>query len=357
MKLLTFRCNALQQFLIKRKHFIKNNYKTKTESMDFIKTSLSLHQGLVQRVFRTKHIFLFVIMLLVNFSFAQTEIISDSTKAKPDSIATNTPAVETKIKSSPDSIKNDSNSAENILYSEHKKVSKRVDTVFFLEIAKPALTESSATFDAGQNFSTFKFTDSQGNKEKDFSANITGCFSLGYQYVKKSGLFIRSNVGMRKGGASLTFDGLDINWTIQYADVNVGIGYISNKWRLKPYFSASPYFAYMLKANETIGTSNVDIKKDKSFKTTDFGIFISPGLRIALTNSVAFYAEYKYILGLQNIETAADQKAFNRGFSVNLGISFTIEKLRLPPPTVLPKNGRKVKNFMKNKEGKTEPAN
>ncbi|MDP1746869.1 MAG: outer membrane beta-barrel protein [Bacteroidota bacterium] len=200
-------------------------------------------------------------------------------------------------------------------------------TLLFLVLffASPANAQSNATFDAGQVFSTFKFTDANGVQEKNFSNNISGCFSLGYQYEHFNGLFIHANLGMRKAGASIIFDETNVNWNIQYADASLGVGYMLNKWRLKPYFSVSPYFGYMLKANQTIGPDTYDIMQNKSIKTTDYGLFCSPGLKMALSNIISFYAEYKYILGLQNLEKS-DQKSYNRGFSINLGISVAIIK-------------------------------
>ena len=185
--------------------------------------------------------------------------------------------------------------------------------------------QSNLTFDAGQVFSTFKYTDAQGEQEKGFSNNISGCFSLGYRYEHFNGLFIRANLGMRKAGASIIFDETPVNWNIQYADANLGLGYMINKWRLKPYFSVAPYFGYMLKANQTIGPDTYDIMQNKSINTTDYGLLFSPGFKIALSNIISFYAEYKYILGLQNLEKS-DQKSYNRGFSINLGISVAIIK-------------------------------
>jgi len=190
------------------------------------------------------------------------------------------------------------------------------------------MAQSNITFDGGQTFSTYKFTDDQGNAVKGFSNNITGCFSLGYQYIANNGLFLRTNVGMRKGGASLVVDETNINWNIQYADADIGLGYMLNKWRIKPYLSASPYFAYMLKGEQTMGQDNYDIKKNKSMTPTDYGLYISPGFKIALSNFISFYAEYKQILGLQNLENSTNQKSFNRGFSINLGVSVTIIKYK-----------------------------
>lgn len=180
------------------------------------------------------------------------------------------------------------------------------------------------TFDVGQVFSTYRFFDDQDNKEKELTNIGATGFSLGYHHPLQKGLFVRGNIGMRKGGASMIYEGLDVNWTVQYVDVSIGLGYIYTKKRLKPYFSLSPYFGYMQKGTQTIGADNYDIKKEKSMKTTDFGVFFSPGLKMDLSGSIACYAEYRYILGLQNIETSAEEKLFNRGFSISLGVAIKI---------------------------------
>ncbi|MES2140417.1 MAG: hypothetical protein V4511_11985 [Bacteroidota bacterium] len=202
---------------------------------------------------------------------------------------------------------------------------------------KNAIEQPALTFDAGQVFSIFKFIDSQGNKPKEFTHNRTSGFSLGYRYPLLNGLFIRINTGLRKAGASMIYEGLYVNWNIQYADANIGLGYMYPKsyspikgWKggIKPYFSVSPYFGYMLKGNQLIAAFNYDIKKIKSMKATDAGLFFSPGFKIAFSKSIAFSAEYKYILGLKNLETAIDKKSTNRGWAINLGVAVTVESLK-----------------------------
>ena len=199
------------------------------------------------------------------------------------------------------------------------------------EVGGEETEQPTLTIDAGRVFSTFQFINSQGNQLTELTTNnTTTSFGLGYQYPLQNGLFIRANIGLRKGGASMIYEGLNINWNIQYADANIGLGYMYNKWRLKPYFSLSPYLGYMQKGSQTIGADTYDIKKEKSMKTNDFGLFFSPGLKIALTKSIAFYAEYKYILGLNNLETATtDKKSYNRGWAINMGVAVTLNALKL----------------------------
>lgn len=187
--------------------------------------------------------------------------------------------------------------------------------------------QSTVTFDAGQTFSTFKYSDSQGSIN-DFTNNIAGCFSLGYSYIGQNGIIIRSTAGMRKAGASLVYNETNFDWNLQYADIQIGAGYVFNRWMVKPYFVASPYFAYMLKGRQEIGENSYDVVKNKTMSTLDYGVCFVPGLKVSLTNTIAFYAEYKQILGLQNLEMSStnNQKTFNRGFSVNLGIAISFIK-------------------------------
>ena len=56
----------------------------------------------------------------------------------------------------------------------------------------------------------------------------------------------------------MVYDGYNYLWDLQYTDIKLGGGYIYNAGRLKPYLSVSGYFAYLLKANQTINNQNFD---------------------------------------------------------------------------------------------------
>ncbi len=206
---------------------------------------------------------------------------------------------------------------------------------FALLFVKQSTAQKCATFDAGQAFTTFRFKDSEGNKEKNLSTAISGCYSFSYQdtilkqglFFPEDGLFYRVGLSMRKAGASMVSEALGANWNLQYVDLNGGLGYMYNKWRLKPYFYLSPYFAYMIKGTQTNGPLAYDIKQSKSMKTTDFGLLLAPGAKVTLSDYISIYSECKYNVGLQNIETTSEEKSYNRGFSINIGVAVTITKL------------------------------
>lgn len=213
-------------------------------------------------------------------------------------------------------------------FSNHTNIAKAIFlSITLLIFVYRSKAQSTLNFDVGQTFSTFKYSDSQG-AINDFTTNITGCFNIGYSYMGQNGIIIRSTAGMRKAGANLVYNENNFDWNLQYTDIHVGVGYIVNRWMLKPYFVASPYFAYMLRGKQEIGENTYDVIKNKTMSTLDYGVCFVPGLKVSLTNTIAFYAEYKQILGLQNLELSStnNQKTFNRGFSVNLGIAISFIK-------------------------------
>jgi hypothetical protein len=193
-----------------------------------------------------------------------------------------------------------------------------------------AQKNKSMNFDVGQMYSKFSFKDDLGTKEKDLSYIVGGSYSLGYQAEISKGVFVRGGLGMRKAGATMLLDGMDITWNLQYLTANVGIGYAYNIKRFNPYVCIAPYAGYLLNGNQKIGTYSTDIKKEKSMKTSDFGICFSGGLKVTLSDYLAVYTEGKYMFGLQNIETTAGQKLYNRGFSINLGVAVSITQYGAP---------------------------
>ncbi len=195
---------------------------------------------------------------------------------------------------------------------------------------------NNANIEFSQVFSSFSYIDSKGVKDKTYTYRVSNAYSFGIQHINSTGLFVRANIGMRKAGSGLTFNKITYNWNLQYLDVKAGIGYKFIKWRLRPYFSLSPYYAYLLNASQTINSDSYDIKSNKSIKSSDIGVYITGGLNIILSNYVSLYAEYNYIRGLYNIEPAQKERLYNYASSLNLGVSFNITKIsKLNQPRML----------------------
>jgi hypothetical protein len=195
--------------------------------------------------------------------------------------------------------------------------------------------QSYLNLEAAQVFSTFKFTYKLNESNtKSTSGNPlysqinSAAFGLGYSCIGKKGMIIIGSLGFRKAGASLVYKKINYLWNLQYIDAKIGVGYQYNKWRLKPYSVLSPYYAYLLNAKQSVGLSYYDIKASRSLKGYDFGLFINVGIKAALSQYILLYAEYNYNLGLKNLETAQGQYLYNRGFSIKLGLAFSITNFK-----------------------------
>lgn len=187
--------------------------------------------------------------------------------------------------------------------------------------------QSHITFDASQQMTNFKFSSSDGTRDKEYNVIYNGAYALGFRYGLESGLQFNANLGMRKAGATTVYDASSYTWNLQYTDVKLGIAYSHNKSeRFHPYLNVSGYFAYLLKASQVINNENFDILKSKNLSNTDYGVFFSPGLTIIINESMSTYFQYNYLLGLANIETSGDgQISKNAGMSLTLGLAFKIK--------------------------------
>lgn len=191
---------------------------------------------------------------------------------------------------------------------------------------QPAKAQSVVTFDVSQVFSTFRFIDSDGNKDDDYSSNIVNAYNLGYQFSEKNGLMYGVNIGLRKAGASKEINDINFNWNLQYAEAKIGIGYMLKKWRFRPYILLSPYYGGLLKGSQVIDEKSYDVMKGNYVAKSDYGLITSIGLNVRLSKHLSAYSCYNHIYGIKNIETTASQHLFNRGFSLSLGIALTITK-------------------------------
>ncbi len=203
--------------------------------------------------------------------------------------------------------------------------------IFFdLVFTKPSTGQSFLNLEGAQTFSTFKFSSNASTDNATSSSNqnytrITGnAFSLVFQQVNPNGLYEVIGIGLRQSGSELVFKNVDYIWNMQYADFRAGLGYQFNKWRIKPFGSFAPYYAYLMDGKQSMGLLKYDIKMNKAIKNFDLGFFFSLGFKIAISKQISIFSEYNYVLGLKNIETTKDQSLQNRGFSIRLGLSLNI---------------------------------
>lgn len=199
--------------------------------------------------------------------------------------------------------------------------------LFFL-LGNQGIAQSSITIDASQYISNFAYELSDGTKDSEYSPVYGGGYSLGYSYALDMGVFLNGSLGMRPGGATLVVDNTNYQWDLQYGQISLGGGYAFDLGRIKPYLAIDAYYGFLLKANQRINNEDFDIRDSGSIETGDFGIYVSPGAQLAVSDDITVFAEYSYVLGLMNVETTTDgQDAKNRASALTLGLSFNIAPL------------------------------
>jgi len=191
-----------------------------------------------------------------------------------------------------------------------------------------AMAQSSITIEGSQVISNFKFKDSAGTKDKNYSPTYHGSYNIGYTYTLDMGVFLNLGVGMRKAGATLVLDGSNYQWDLQYGQARLTAGYAYDLGRIKPYLKVAGYYGFLLKANQTINNEDFDIIDSGSIEKGDAGMYISGGAKMDVSDAIAVYAEYSYLLGLKNVETTTGgQVAKNSASILTLGLSFSIQQL------------------------------
>ena len=187
--------------------------------------------------------------------------------------------------------------------------------------------QSGLTLEASQLFTSFKFTDSRGNDlSSDYSGIFTGAYNLGYRHVTVSGLMVTGGLGMHNAGATLLYDAMNYTWNLKYAGGRLGVGYMLQATRVSPYLNVSGYYAYMLRGFQVINNEHFNITSLEIINQTDYGVYISPGIQLRLSEAVSSYLEFNYLMGLANLEKDEGQESRNLAYGLTLGLSLTIVK-------------------------------
>jgi hypothetical protein len=185
--------------------------------------------------------------------------------------------------------------------------------------------QSSITIDASQNMTNFKFINSSGEQDMNYSPAYSGSYNIGYRYTTDFGLFGGVRLGMRGAGATTIIDEANYSWSLQYLNTQLDLGYQYELGSFSPYLMFSPYFGYLVRANQTLNHQNFDIRNSGDLETVDFGLFISPGVNFKANDVITVFSQFNYMLGLQNLETVENQRSYNTLMGLTLGVSFSIQ--------------------------------
>ncbi len=177
-----------------------------------------------------------------------------------------------------------------------------------------------------QNYSTFRYIDSEGKKE-DLNHTIKFGYSLSFQKAFGNHLFLEGLVLYNNNGATSTLDLDQLDWSFHYVNADVNIGYKFIMGKLYPQLGAGLYYGRLLKADQYIGSAHYDLMFLNEIKRNDFGVNMFGGLEYEYSDHSSVFLKINKSIGLLQLEKReSSQKMFNRTFSIQLGLLFPINK-------------------------------
>ncbi|MEI6821129.1 MAG: outer membrane beta-barrel protein [Bacteroidota bacterium] len=180
-----------------------------------------------------------------------------------------------------------------------------------------------------QNFTGFKFKDSQGNEDPNLNRVVKFSYAFDYLKTLSSGIYLRPELAYKNYGAESSVNNTNIEWNLNYLDINFGIGYIFNRHNLKPYFGLGFYYSYLFKANQIIGSESYDLISNRALSVNDFGINMNLGFIYDFSENNGLFLEFRNDIGLNQLDkniNGGSKELYNRASSIHFGLLFKITK-------------------------------
>ena len=175
-----------------------------------------------------------------------------------------------------------------------------------------------------QNYSTFRFVDSEGNKD-DLNYKIGFGYGALYQKSLSNNLFLQADLLYNKLGATSQEDIDKLDWELHYAGIDAFLGFKLSIGRLNPYAQIGLYYSYLLKADQSIGTLYYDLIKEDLLNKSDFGLKASAGIAYQYSDYGNVFISINQDWGFWELDKSSDdQNMYNRNFSIQLGLRFSI---------------------------------
>ena len=200
---------------------------------------------------------------------------------------------------------------------------------FNLFAQQDTVSRMKVSFLFGKNASSFIFKDSLGVKNKDLNNTMGDFYGLNLQIRLKKRHILVPELAYYNAGSNYKKEGLDITWRLNY--VGFGLGYAFKIIDSKNY-SMAPKIAigydYLLKQNQTIGTVTYDLTQtNAAFVNNNIRSSYGVTNQFKITDNLSFIAEYRYSIGLNQIENSrfnANKTTKNTSNTFIAGLLFKI---------------------------------
>ncbi|MFY0642884.1 MAG: hypothetical protein JXR19_00300 [Bacteroidia bacterium] len=182
------------------------------------------------------------------------------------------------------------------------------------------------TVEASQFSSNFLFTDSDGERDNNYTAKLTGAYRVGYQVKWNSGIYFRNSIGIRKAGATYEFNGINNDWDLQYVEFQLGLGYMKYMESIGVYIAVSPYYAHLTRGNQRLSGINYNLVNSDNFNVNEIGVTARGGLLIDLSEQLDLNVGVSFLRGFTNLELEDNGQITNsQSMGFDLGLAFKID--------------------------------
>ena len=180
----------------------------------------------------------------------------------------------------------------------------------------------------GRTFSTFSYRDSENSKDETLQYNTNPLFGFSYETSLGKLHIIRPELIYREAGAHSIFNQQKINWNLKYLDLNAAyLLKIVELEKLLVFQGIAGSVGYLLDGEQSIGTQYFNLKNEKRLKTIDLGVQFLAGTKIKVFENCFINIEYRYGLGIHQIENnqnQTQQSSRNRYHGIVSGICFPL---------------------------------
>ena len=181
-------------------------------------------------------------------------------------------------------------------------------------------------FSYGKTFTGFYYKNDMGQKDENLSLSSGNAYalSLGMRLGERHQL--RPEILYSEAGAKSEFLNDPISWKLNY--IGFRASYLFHVFN-KSNFSISPGviigYDYLLKGDQFIGNTKYDLKETDALKAWDLNAGALLSGRFKVTESLSIIAEYRYNLGLNQIEKKdVGERTKNFAHKALIGLSFNI---------------------------------
>jgi hypothetical protein len=204
-----------------------------------------------------------------------------------------------------------------------------VFTIFCFSLAAQEAKKGleSLCFSMGKNIGSFSFSSSDGTKDENLQWKMGNTFGLAAEIKLNEKQSIKPGLLYYETGAQSTFLEEKTTWQLNYIQLSGAYLYrFFNKGNLSLRAGALLAYDYLLKAEQSMGSTSYDLKEQKIIKSADLSVepLVEAGFKFSENSRISF--EYRFKRGFNQIENKDQgEKAYNIGHKLLFTISFNLK--------------------------------